>query len=162
MTDDPKTDHERLIEHEARMGVKFSMEQAILRAGGGGLMAGGSPFSQHEHAQRQLLLFLDQHLRDDIMETALVNWVALNRHHMDQHLDTPVQGLLDLIDHTMNREARFVEFVRTVDVHYGLIMQERPHFQQSGDAPTPGDAYTFTSVRNTLLKLAEACRKELK
>lgn len=156
-----ETLHDRQVELEARMQLKFSPEQALLHAGGGGLLKGGNPLAPSQQAEYHLLHFLDQNLRDNVMEKAVVQWVSLHRKQMDEHPEKPIQGLQSLLEWTLVQDAALVEFVRIVDVVYGEIMQENPRFQKPGEAPHPDDPYTHASVRQTLRHLTEATRTAL-
>ena len=160
--DEEKEEHDRRIEREARAGMHLSMEQALFMSGGVGLMKGGSPLTPYEQAHHQIMVFLNRQLRDAVMEKSVDDWIGLHRQQVEEDLKHPIQGLLDIIEHTLAREGPLLEFVRTVDFHYGHMMQERPHFQQSGEPPHPEDAYTINSVRQALNKLAGACREKLR
>ena len=46
--------------------------------------------------------------------------------------------------------AALDELVREVDVEWGRMMGERPHFEREGSAPHPDDPYTVGTVRNAL------------
>lgn len=143
---------------EAWTDARFSMDGALLQASGGGLLSGSDQVSALELARREIRGLLRQQLRDTVLEKALEAWIDLHQQQFERHVQTPVTGLLHLLEQTLQREGLFVEFVRTVDVHYGQIMQERPRFQQPGDPPHPDDPHTFDSVRKTLEKLADTCR----
>jgi hypothetical protein len=160
--DADKDEQDRLIEREARAGMHLSMEQAIFLSGAGGLMKGGTPVAPYEQALHQIMVFLDRELQDALMEKALNDWINFHRHRLEKRLKNPIQGLLDIIDHTLAHEGALVEFVRTVDVHYGQVMKERPYFQHPGEPPHPEDPYTFETVRQSLNKLAAACRERLR
>lgn len=157
-----KDEQDRLIEREARAAMHLSMEQAILLSAGGGLMKGGTPVSPYQQAHHQIMVFLDREIQDSLMEKALDDWVHSHRQQLEKRLKNPIQGLLDIIDHTLEHEGAFVEFVRMVDVHYGKTMKERPHFQRPGEPPHPEDPYTFETVRRSLNELAAACREQLR
>jgi hypothetical protein len=146
------------IQREARLGRKFSLADVIAQAGGGSLMRGGTPVSDAEVARHTLLAFLDRHLSDAALEAALMDWVRAHPEHVERELKHPLGGLLRLLEETVRYDGLFTEFVRQVDVHYGRIMQEPPHFQKPGEAPHPDDEHTFDSVRATLSRLIAALR----
>jgi len=158
-----KQEHEEnrdaTIEREARAGRQFSMADALLHAAGGGLMRGGTPVSPGDQARHEIRVFLDRSLSDPVLETAIDGWLDLHTRYLETHEDNPLQALLELLEHTLGNESDFTEFVRQVDFQYGRIMQEKPHFQQPGEAPEDGDAYTLASVRADLLKAVEELRK---
>ena len=56
-------------------------------------------------------------------------------------------ALREIIQHILEKEAVLHEFVRQVDMRWGEMYLERPHFQQPGEAPHPDDDYTHASVR---------------
>ena len=156
---DREEDEDEDLVREAWADARFSTDQALLHSGGGGLLTSRDQVSPYELARRELRALLNRHLHDAALESALDDWIDLHRQPIEAHTEAPVNGLLEILEDTLRREGLFVEFVRTVDVHHGQIMQERPIFQQPGDPPHPDDPHTFDSVRQTLAKLADACRQ---
>lgn len=160
-TDQQPEGEENLV-RDAWADARFSTEQALLVSGGGGLLNDGTHISAYELARRRIRSLLNRQLHDAALETALDNWIDLHRQPFECHAQEPVRGLLELLQQMLAREGLFEEFVRTVDMHHGQIMQERPIFQKPGDPPHPDDAYTFESVRKTLTRLVDACHAALK
>ena len=58
-----------------------------------------------------------------------------------------------LAKRALKNDAALEEFTRRVDAMWGELHDERPHFQRSGDAAHPDDAYTLASVKQTLSQL---------
>lgn len=152
-------DHDEGLIREAWADARFSMDQALLHSAGGGLLTSRDQISPYERARLELRALLNRQLHDAVLEKALDDWIDLYRQPIEEHVDAPAVGLLNLLEQTLRSDGLFVEFVRMVDVRHGQIMQERPIFQQPGDPPHPDDPHTFDSVRKTLEKLATACRQ---
>lgn len=155
---DENQDEDEDLIREAWADARFSMDQALLHSAGGGLLTSRDQASPYERARLELRAFLNRQLRDAALEKALDGWIDLHRQPIEANVEAPTVGLLRVLDQILQSEGLFIEFVRTVDVHHGQIMQERPIFQQPGDPPHPDDPHTFDSVRHTLEKLAAACR----
>lgn len=54
----------------------------------------------------------------------------------------------------LKNDASLEEFTRRVDAMWGVLHDERPHFQTTGAAAHPDDPYTLDSVKQTLSQLA--------
>jgi hypothetical protein len=60
----------------------------------------------------------------------------------------------------LQNQAFLYELVRRVDVKWSQIYDERPYFQQPGQAPHPDDEYTHESVRLTLNQFLETLAQQ--
>ncbi len=74
---------------------------------------------------------------------------------MSQHLDAPLNALKASIAGLLSNKSSLHEFVRKVDVEYGVLMHERPHFQQPGQDAHPDDEYTHEGVVLKLQQLVD-------
>jgi hypothetical protein len=72
--------------------------------------------------------------------------LALNYNQPLVALKHTVQGIL-------SQKNSLYEFVRQIDVQYAQDHQEKPIFQQPGEAPHPDDEYTHQSVEISLQSL---------
>ncbi len=150
---DKKT--EKQIEKELRGQTKFSIGGAIGRAGKG-LMKGASPISPQEQASKTLQEWINVNTSDpsgalkDILKRRVRT--AVYPDAVDPQNPFPI--LTELIASILASEYQLKEFVRQVDVRWGEMYQERPHFEKEGQPPDPDDEYTFASVRETLTDLS--------
>ncbi|MGN7614483.1 hypothetical protein ACQZV8_20635, partial [Magnetococcales bacterium HHB-1] len=101
---------------------------------------------------QMLSQFVDQNVRDasGALKSILKRRIKANGPTIDQHLDNPLNALIEIIQPILDKTAMLHEFVRQVDVRWGEIYQERPHFQQPGQTPHPDDEYTHSSVTRDL------------
>jgi hypothetical protein len=150
---DPDSDE---VQREIRAQQKFSMAGAIGRAGSG-LMKGESPISQQEQAITLLTQWIDQQIPDPsgALKSMLRRRVRGNELLVERHLQQPRNALREMIDTILASDYALQEFVRQVDVRWGELYQERPLFQQAGQAANPADEYTYDSVRQSLGLLLE-------
>ncbi len=145
------------IARDARSDFKFTLAKAIGRLGGGDLMKGASPVTRKRQVEVATELFLEEYLAD--AEGALL--VVLERRIResmkltDESYDHPLSVLTGIVEHILSSEDRLQSFVQQVDVEWGRIYLERPHFQQPGEPPHRDDPYTFASARATLSELLE-------
>ena len=153
---DGKRDEGEHLVREAWAEVRFSLDEALIHSGGGSLLSGSDQESAYERARRAIRAVLKEQVRDAVLEQALNAWLDLHRQQIEAHANEPARCLAQVLEQTRQSDGLFIEFVRTVDVHYGQIMQERPFFQQPVDPPHPDDPHTFDSVRNALEKLVSS------
>ena len=155
---DPSVDE---VQSELLAQQKFSIATAIGRAGGG-LIKGGSPFSQQEQAIIVLTQWIDQQTPDPsgALKSMLRRGVRSNELLLANHLQHPLNALQEMISTILSSDYALEEFVRQVDVRWGELHQERPLFQRAGQAPDPADEYTNESVRRDLIVLLEKLREE--
>ncbi len=145
------------IQKELRNKQRFSMAGAIGRAASGA-MKGASPIPLRDQAIHALCDLVDQQLRDPsgALKSMLKRRIKNNGPLVDQHLEDPPAALVAMIQEITGNETVLHEFVRQVDVKWGQLFMERPHFQQPGQAPHPDDEYTHASVKKDLEKLLAA------
>lgn len=151
------------IQTEILLGRQFSLADVIGREGGT-FLKGDSPIPRLFQALAVIHCFIDQHFSDSsgAAQATLQTWVKADI-RVSQHLNAPLIALQeileDIINQTMN--STLYEFVRQVDVKWGQIYGERPHFQQPGQAPHPDDEYTHESVRQQLINLLDILKTYL-
>ena len=150
---DKKT--EKQIEKELRGQTKFSIGGAIGRAGKG-LMKGASPISPQEQASKTLQEWINVNTSDPsgALKEILKRRVRTAAYPDAVDPQNPFPILTELISSILASEYQLKEFVRQVDVRWGELFQERPHFEIEGQPPHPDDEYTFASVRETLTDLS--------
>jgi hypothetical protein len=143
------------LEREIRRERQFTLEEAIGRMVGPGAMKGVSPVTRLRQAATEIKNYLDGRLVDG--EGVLS--VVLRRQIEDSDLllksfDPPLVVLANYVQHVLGCEYALKELVREVDVEWGRVFQERPHFEREGSPPSAADPYTVESVRNALTHLA--------
>ncbi len=150
------------IAREARRGYKFSLARAIGKLGGGDLMKGASPVTRKRQVELATGLFLEEHLVDaeGALQVVLERRVRESMSLTEESYDQPLSALTAIVERILDDEERLQSLVRQVDVEWGRIYLERPHFQQPGQLPDRDDPYTFESVRATLSELLDALRAE--
>ncbi|MBF0621217.1 MAG: hypothetical protein HQL54_04755 [Magnetococcales bacterium] len=144
------------IQRELREKQKFSMASAIGRSAGGAIK-GASPIPRQDQAISALNQWVDQHLKDSsgAMKSILKRRIKASTAIIESHLDTPLSALTEIVQPLLESDPTLHEFVRQVDVKWGQEYQERPHFQQPGQAAHPDDEYTHESVKSALSQLLE-------
>lgn len=78
-------------------------------------------------------------------------WVLT--HNLNCHIHSLQKSIV--LSFFLEKDSVLHEFVRQVDVPWGPLFKERPHFQQPGQGPHTNDEYTHESVRNDLMNLME-------
>ncbi|HEY9877353.1 MAG TPA: hypothetical protein V6D29_02800, partial [Leptolyngbyaceae cyanobacterium] len=148
-------------QQELRLERKFSLAEVIGREGGD-FMKGESPVPPLVQAIAQLNLFISQNLSDSAgaLQAVLQTWIKAEDTQISRHLNAPLMALQVMIENILNSPETLYELVRQADVRWGQIFDERPHFQQPGEAPHPDDAYTHESVRATLIDFLEAVKQQ--
>ncbi|MBD0334341.1 MAG: hypothetical protein ICV62_02530 [Cyanobacteria bacterium Co-bin13] len=160
---DLDTDPDSNLQQELRLTRKFSLAEAIGREGSD-FMKGESPIPPLVQAITQINLCLDQHLDDSIgaLQAVLQTWVKAQDAQVSRYMNRPLAALQEILQDILNTPETLYEVVRQADVRWGQIFDERPYFQQPGQAPHPNDAYTHESVRATLTALLSAVEAELR
>lgn len=148
---------DRLIEQELRQGRKFSMAEALGREGGG-LLKGESPVPRLVQVKQRVRQLIRNHLSDPsgALEAVLMELVTADDWVCAHHLEAPTEALNGLIEPIVEQEAQLVELVRRVDMRWGQLYNERPHFERPGHPPHPDDEYTRASVCEQLKGLLQS------
>src|SRR5262249_42832164 len=120
------------LEREIRAGRKFSLSEAIGRMAGGGLMKGASPVSRNRQAEPAIGDYLRRHLTDagTVLGNVLLRRVGVSEPLLGDH-DEPLLVLADYVRRVLGSEHLLQDLVREVDVEWGRVFHERPHFQQA-------------------------------
>ena len=144
------------LEREIREGRKFTLEEAIGRLAGPGMMKGVSPATRKQQAEAAIESFLDRHLMSPAgaMSAVLLRRVKESEILLS-NLDEPLVVLAGCVKQILDSEYLVHELVREADLEWGRTYDERPYFQKEGSPPDRDDPYTVDSVRTTLSKLAE-------
>lgn len=159
MTDDQglqRSQAEAELEREIRDGRKFTLEEAIGRMAGPGAMKGESPVARLRQAEIEIGLWLENHLAgaDGALRVVLHRYVRASE-FMLHNFDKPLLALAGCCQRVIDSDYLLRELVREADVEWSRVMGERPHFEKTGVAPDPEDAYTIASVRNVLSQVLQ-------
>lgn len=154
MTPDRERDEEHAVPPDMLAGRKFSLAEAIAREGAS-FLKGESLVPRLLQAKAEINLFIDRNLTDssDALKAVLQALVATDDTHIGRHLSSPLDALREFLEMLVRTPQVLYELVRQVDVKWGRLSGERPHFQQPGQAPDPEDTYTHESVRQQLVTL---------
>lgn len=156
--DSTTTPSDAEIQQDIRRGRPFSLAEAIGQEAGG-FMKGESPVPKLVQAQGEALQILKANLEDleGALQQVLTRWLADDSIRLSRHLEEPIEAVKDLLRTVLDSPATLYDLVHQTDVLWGRLYDERPHFQQPGQAPHPDDEYTHESVRAALV----ACLQRL-
>jgi hypothetical protein len=162
MAEEKKTDHseaDAALEREIRRGRKFSVNEALGRMAGQGMLKGASPVSPDQQAELELARYLREHLSDasGVLPVVVLRRVTQSDLFLE-NMDNPLRVLSDCLGRVLHSPELLKELVREADVEWGQVVGERPYFEQDGHAPNPDDPYTVESVRADLSRLLESLR----
>lgn len=151
MTAEKDSDLDQKIEQEIRQGRKFSLADVIGQEAGN-FLKDESPVPRLLQVKTELIAFIEQHLVDSpgALQATLRDSVQTDDLVCSQHLNAPLDALSKFLQSLLEQEALLQDFVRRVDMKWGEIYDERPHFQRPGQPPHPDDEYTHASVRAQL------------
>ncbi|MGK7925984.1 MAG: hypothetical protein AB4290_12195 [Spirulina sp.] len=154
-SDKDDRDRDLAIQREILSGRKFSLAEAIGREGGS-FLKGESPIPKLAQAIAELQMFINQNLSDSsgALQAVLYSWVKTDT-RVSQHLNSPLIALDEILSTLIDNQNLLYELVRQVDHKWGQIYDERPYFQEPGQAPHPQDEYTHESVRIQIVELLE-------
>jgi hypothetical protein len=154
--DSKHPDADAELEREIRLGRKFSLADAIGQAAGAGVMKGDSVVPRARQAELEIDAWLRTHLADGggPFEVVLNRRVSASE-LMLESLDQPLNALATYCRRVLDSDCLLDELVRDVDVEWGRVMGERPHFEKAGAQSDPDDPYTVARVRSALFDLLE-------
>ncbi|MGB3533290.1 MAG: hypothetical protein WBA13_07210 [Microcoleaceae cyanobacterium] len=138
---------------------EFTLADMIAREGGS-FMKGESPIPPLKQAQTEINTFITQNLPDvsGALQAVLHRWVLEDTARVSHHFDAPLQALLGLLESILDNPSILYELVRQVDMLWGEMNGERPHFQQPGHPPHPDDEYSHESVQQQLSELVDVLK----
>lgn len=139
------------MQREIRQGRKFSLADAIGQEAGD-FLRGESPVPKLIQVKNELQGFVRSHLSDasGALQATLLDLIQTDDVVCSRHFDAPLRALVDMLQPLLDREACLREFVWRVDMRWGQMYGERPHFERPGQPPHPDDEYTIESVRSQL------------
>ncbi len=142
------------LRRDILIGRKFTLADVLSREAGS-FLKGESPIPKFVQATTEINTFIDRNLPDvsGALQAVLHRWVNEDMARVCQHPDAPLQALLGLLESIIENSSLLHELVRQVDVKWGEMNDERPHFQRPAQAPHPDDEYTHESVHQQLVEL---------
>lgn len=154
--------NEEDIRHDLLGGREFTLADFIAQEGSS-FMKGESPVPKLVQAQTEIKTFISHNLSDvsGALQAVLHRWIDEDTARVSQHLDVPLHALLGLLDSIVESPPLLHEFVRQVDMKWGYMNGEKPHFQRPGQPPHPDDEYTHESVYQQLVDLSVCLRLEI-
>ena len=152
-----RSESDAALEREIRQERKFSLNEALGRMAGQGMMKGGSPVSPLKQAELEIGLFLREHLSDasGVLPVVVLRSVKSSELFL-QSPNEPLHVLSAYVRQVLQSLDLLKELVREADMEWGQVLGERPHFEQAEHQPDPDDPYTFESVRSDLERLLES------
>ncbi|MEO1692169.1 MAG: hypothetical protein AAFR63_11670 [Cyanobacteria bacterium J06631_6] len=149
----PEIDEELLLQQDIVEGRPYSLAEAIGREGGT-FLKGESTVPKLVQVITQINTFIDRNLKDPpaALQAILHQWVKGDP-RVSQYKETPLVALAEILQTILDNPNLLYELVRQVDIKWGQMYGECPHFQQPGEPPHPDDEYTHESVRQNILDL---------
>ena len=144
------------LQKEIRQGRKFSVNEALGRMGGQGMMKGASPVSPRQQAELEIELYLRDHISDasGVLPVVLFRYVKQSTLLLEG-AEKPMNVLAACVRRVLDSPDLIKELVRLTDMEWGGRLGERPLFEKEGQPPHPEDPYTVESVRATLQRLLD-------
>ena len=120
-------------------------------------MKGASPVTRKRQVEAEIEDYLTQHLTDSpgALRVVLLRHIEASPLLLN-NLDQPALVILaGCVQRVLDSNFCLKDFVCDVDVEWGRMFGERPHFDRESCAPDPDDPYTLESVRASLSLLIE-------
>lgn len=157
-----RSEEDRQLQRDILSGRQFSLADAIGREGGS-FMKGASPVPRTVQVKTEINSFIDVHLPDrpGALQATLQDWVNADETFTSRHQSAPLRALLEMVQKILESRSLFYEFVRQVDVKWGQLYDEPPHFEVAGRPPHPEDEYTRASVAGQLSEFVNVIRDRL-
>lgn len=131
-------------------GRQFELADAIAREGRT-FLKGDDAIPRPMRAMAQVNQVITHGLHDpgSALKTALQAWVKHDL-RISQHLDQPLVALEMILTDLTTRPQTFYEFARQVNVTWGQLTGDPPHFQRPGQPPHPDAEYSHDWIRAAL------------
>lgn len=145
---------DQALEQEIRQTRKFSLAAAIAQEGSS-FLKGESLVPPLIQVKNELTVFMRNHLRDPegALQATLLDLIQADDVVCSRYFEAPLQALVEILQPLVTQDAALRNFVRRVDMRWGELYGERPHFEIPGQPPHPDDQYTVASVRSQLQDL---------
>jgi hypothetical protein len=154
---EPAPESDADIEREIRRERGFTLDGALGRMAGPGMMKGESPATRQRQAVAAIGEALSRHLGDaDGALSAVLRRQVGEGDALLAALDRPLAALAEHARATLANDYLLAELVREADREWGRQYDERPRFETPGVPPRPDDPYTLANVREALSRLLAA------
>lgn len=155
-----RDDSDQALQQEILRGRKFTLADVIGREGGS-FLKGESPVPKLVQAIAEIDNFVCHTLSDPSgsLYGVLQQWIESYDDQISHHLDDPLVALEEILEMILENRELLYELVRQVDIKWGQMNDERPHFQRPGQLADPDDEYTHESVDRSLRDLLDQLRK---
>ncbi|MBR8832037.1 MAG: hypothetical protein N5P05_000679 [Chroococcopsis gigantea SAG 12.99] len=162
MTSQADEDRDTELLEDVLRGRTFTIADLIAKEGGD-FLKGESPVPRLLQAKIELKMWIKQHVNDSTgaLKISLQDLVEENELIVSQHLENPFTALIKILENLIANRNVFYEFVKRVDMKWGQIYGERPHFQAIGQPPHPDDEYTHECVQEKLVKILATLKTQL-
>ncbi len=160
--DQPEPEQAEEIQPDLLRSRKLTLADLIQREGGS-FMKGESPVPFLVQIKTEINTFISRNLPDvpGALQAVLYRWVDEDIARISRNLDSPLKALLGLLESIVDNPTILYELVRQVDMKWGEMNDERPHFQRPGQLPHPDDEYTHESVDQQLRQLMSCLKSQL-
>ena len=154
-------DEDLLLQQDILDSRPYSLAEAIGREGGT-FLKGESTVPKLVQVITKINTFIDRNLDDPAaaLQAILHQWVKGDP-RVSQYKETPLVALAEILQSIVDNPNLLYELVRQVDIKWGQMYDERPYFQQPGEAPHPDDEYTHESVRQDIIDLQAKLQLQL-
>lgn len=156
MASSKKPNPDKELDPSPLQGRKFSLADAIGRAGQGTLK-GASPVSPSVQLFLGIQNILETQLMDpegSLTRTILAQCES-NPPFLARHHGHPEAALQEYLKQILRSAANLEQLVRETDARWGQQYNERPYFEKPGQAAAADDPYTVEGVRQLLDILLE-------
>ena len=149
------------IRRDLLRGRKFTLAD-VIGLEGASFMKGESPVPRLVQVTTEINTFINRNLADSsgALQAVLYRWVEEDTARVSENLNSPLRALLGLLESILENPSLLHELVRQVDMQWGEMNDERPHFQRPGQSPHPDDEYTHESVYQQLVELTSHLKSQ--
>ncbi len=149
-----KNEYKKKIEKSAKQARKYSLEAGVAGQATG-IFRDVSPVPKIIQLKTEIKQFIRSNVRDSygVLIRMLEQKVNNSDLLISKHSKVPLNALKEIVENILKTDRSYYEFVREVDQQYGMIYQERAHFQKPGESAHPDDEYTHESVKAVLEKI---------
>lgn len=154
-------DEKHRIEQEARLRRGADLTGALLGRDGGAHLRGASPTPILQRATLELDQWLRDHLTapDPSLRHVLLRHLTADPDQLEAALGRPDKLLATWLPPLLAAPDRLADLVREVDMEWGRLNQERPHFEGPDRPADPDDPYTVAGVTALLTALLARARE---
>lgn len=144
------------LEREVREGRQFTLEEAIARLAGPGMLKGESPVGRLQQAEFEIESWLRTHVLDaGGTLVAVMHRRIKGSELLLNNFEQPLIVLASYCKDLLASDCQLDAVVREADVEWSRVMGERPYLQMPGAPQHPNDPYTADSVRRSISQILQ-------